>query len=254
MKRWLLILMFGVVGGCATVAGPGGPAPATETPPYDAWSAVLQQFVDERGRVNFRGVAAKRTELDRFVHWVYARSPESDPALFRDRNAALAFHLNAYNALAMYHVIESGFPRTLDGFAKVGFFYLARLQVGRRPISLYDYENKVIRPMGEPRIHFALNCMVVGCPALPRVPFRAETLEAQLQRETVNFMNDERHVRIDDAVQTVWLSEIFDFYTADFLAQSPSLLAYVNRFRTVKVPLHYAVRYKPYDWTINAQP
>ena len=254
MKTFLLPLILSVVAGCATVPGPADPAPATESPPYEAWSAVLSEFVDERGQVDFHGLAANRADLDRFVSWIYTRSPESDPALFHDRGAALAFHLNAYNALSMYNVIESGFPHTLDGFAKVRFFYLARLQVGRRPLSLYDYENKVIRLMGEPRVHFALNCMSVGCPVLPRVPFRAETVETDLQRETVKFMNDERHVRVDEAARTVWLSEIFSFFPEDFLAQLPSLPAYVNRYRTIKVPEDYVVRFIPYDWTVNAQP
>ena len=254
MKHLLMAAMFSLAAGCATVSGPTGRVPATEFLPYDAWAAVLEEFVDDWGRVDFRGLAAKRTELDRFVAWVYARSPESDPALFRDRSAVLAFHLNAYNALSMYHVIESGFPQSFDGFAKVRFFYLTRLQVGRRAMSLYDYENKVIRLLGEPRIHFALNCMSVGCPVLPRVPFGAETLENDLQRETVKFMNDVKHVRLDESTRTVWLSEIFNFFPEDFLSHSPSLPAYVNRYRTIKVPEDYAVRFIPYDWTVNAQP
>ena len=254
MKHLLLALMLSIAAGCATVSGPAGPAPSPTSPPYDAWSAVLKEFVDEQGRVDFRGLAANRAELDRFVAWIYAHSPTSDPALFRDRSAVLAFHLNAYNALSMYNVIESGFPHTLAGFAKVRFFYLTRLQVGRQPISLYDYENKVIRAIGEARIHFALNCMAVGCPALPREPFRAESREAELEREAITFMNDARHVRIDEAARTVWLSEIFDFFPEDFLAQAPSLSAYVNRYRTIKVPEDYAVRFMPYDWTVNAQP
>ncbi len=255
MKHLLLALTLSIAAGCAhMVPGPVGPAPAAESPPFEAWSAVLQEFVDERGRVDFHGLAAKRLQLDRFVAWIYAHSPESHPALFRERNAVLAFHLNAYNALSMYHIIESGIPQSLGGLAKVRFFYLSRLQVGKRPISLYDYENKVIRPMGEARIHFALNCMSIGCPVLPRAPFSAATLEAELQREAQNFMNDARHVRVDDAQRTVWLSEIFDFFPEDFLAQSPSILEYVNRYRNIRVPQDYSVRFIPYDWTVNAQP
>ena len=38
-------------------------------------------------------------------------------------------------------------------------------------MSLYTLENDVIRPLGDERVHFALNCMVVSCPRLPRVAF-----------------------------------------------------------------------------------
>ena len=45
-------------------------------------------------------------------------------------------------------------------------------------MSLYTFENEVIRPLGEPRVHFALNCLVRGCPRLPPTPFVAERLDA----------------------------------------------------------------------------
>jgi hypothetical protein len=39
-------------------------------------------------------------------------------------------------------------------------FYLRTFTVGRKSISLYKFENDLIRPLGEERVHFALNCMV----------------------------------------------------------------------------------------------
>jgi hypothetical protein len=41
--------------------------------------------------------------------------------------------------------------------------------------------------------------------------------------------------------------------TENFLAQSPSLIAYINRYRGEPVPLDYRVEFFEYDWTINAQ-
>ncbi len=248
----LVMLAFLVVSGCATVARPAGEADTQE--PIAAWARVLARHVDDAGRVDFRGVARDRADLDRYVRWVYDHSPESHPALFPGRDDALAFHLNAYNALALHSVIEAGFPQTLAGATKVRFFWLNKIRVGGREQSLYDYENKVIRLLGEARVHFALNCMSVGCPDLPRAPFNAAMLDIQLQRETVKFMNDPKHVRVDVASRTAWLSEIFDFFPADFLAVAPNFLDYVNRFRAEKVPGDYRVKFIPYDWTVNSQP
>jgi hypothetical protein len=61
-------------------------------------------------------------------------------------------------------------------------------------------------------------------------------------------------VQVDDAVKNFKVSEILKFYTEDFLAKAPSLAAYVNRYREVKVPEDYAVGFIAYDWTINRQP
>ena len=244
--RRLLTLLLGFLAGCAQLV----PAPQGEpaSDPLAAWNRVLERFVDDAGRVDFAGLSRGRDDLDRFVSWIYVSSQR-----FAGRAHELAFHLNAYNALAMYNVLESGEPKTLAGFSKVDFFIRRKLQVRGRSISLYDYENEVIRPFGEERVHFALNCMVRGCPRLPRAPFRAEDLERMLAAETRRFLNEPRNVRVDPAGRKVHLSEILKFYDQDFLARAPSLVAYVNRYRAEQIPEDYEVAFVPYDWTVNRQ-
>lgn len=254
MIRLLLLAASLVVAGCATVPRPAGMTEPAGPPPYDAWASVLEKYVDEEGRVDFAGVAGDRSDLDRFVAYVYDVGPNNQPQRFPTRDHVLAFHLNAYNALAMHHVIETGIPATLAGLKKIGFFYLRKVRVGGEAISLYDYENKVIRALGDARVHVALNCMAAGCPRLPREPFLAERLNTQLDREAAFFFNEDRNVQVDDARRQLKLSEILRFYSADFLANAPSLAAFVNRYRVSKVPEAYAVDFFAYDWTVNRQP
>ncbi len=223
-------------------------------PPYTAWQRVLERYVDDLGRVNFAALAGDRADLNLFVAWVYDNGPNNHPERFPTRNHILAFHLNAYNALAMHKVLEAGVPTTLAGLRKIGFFYLGKLQVGGEAISLYDYENEIIRPLGDPRVHVALNCMSVSCPRLPRETFLPERVDEQLEREAKRFFNESRNVRVDNAKHVLWLSEILRFYTDDFLAVAPSLAAYVNRYREALVPENYEVEFIPYDWTINRRP
>ena len=235
-------------------AAPQGASELSGPPPYPAWSRVLEKFVDAGGRVDFAAVARDRADLDRFVAYVYDVGPNNHPEYFPSADHVMAFHLNAYNALAMHTVIETGIPESLAGARKVSFFYLRKVRVGGIPISLYDYENKVIRALGDARIHVALNCMSVSCPRLPREPFAAARLNEQLEREATFFFNESRNVQVDDARRQLRLSEILDFFPADFLASAPSLTAYVNRYRASQVPESYTVVFIPYDWTINRQP
>jgi len=78
--------------------------------------------VNDRGQVDFRGLAKSPGDLKAFVDYIARVSPESDPALFPGAETRLAYHINAYNALAMYNVIDSGIPRSLSGFTKLRFF------------------------------------------------------------------------------------------------------------------------------------
>ncbi len=254
MQKILLALAFLILGGCASVPRPSSTTAPVGPPPYEAWARVLTKFVDDEGRINFAAAAKDRADLDRFVAYVYDNGPNNQPQLFPTSAHALAFHINAYNALALHNVLESGIPESLSGFKKVSFFYLRKVQVGGESMSLYDYENKVIRAFNEPRIHVAVNCMSIGCPRLPREPFLPEKLDAQLDREAKRFFNELRNVAVDDPGKILSLSEILSFYTSDFLANAPSLAAYVNRYRAAKVPESFAIKFIAYDWTINRQP
>ena len=259
MKKLFLLCLVTLLTACAAVPRPNNAITKPinsqiSPPPYEAWNRVLQKFVDEQGRVNFAKLVQDRTDLDQFVSYVYDVGPNNQPQLFPSNKHVLAYHINAYNALAMHKVLAVGIPQSLSGFNKVSFFALGKVQVGNEPISLYDYENKIIRPLGEARAHMALNCMSISCPRLPRTAFLPDQLEQQLQQEVEYFVSEARNVKVDGDTQKLWLSEIFKFYTADFLQTAPSLASWINRFRKTPVPDTYALEFTPYDWGINKQP
>lgn len=234
---------------------------STASPPdnrsVEAWQAewvqVLDRHVDAKGRVDFSGLASDRSGLERVVKFVSAIDPVSAPTFFPTAAARLAYYIDAYNALAMYGVLDAGVPERFGWLGRVRFFYLRKFVMGGRSISLYSLENDVIRPMGDPRVHFALNCMSVSCPRLPRTAFTADGLDRELDAAAREFVGDDRNVHFDRETRTVTLSAIFDFYTKDFLAKAPSLIAYVNHYRTVPIPADYRVLFADYDWTINTQ-
>ncbi|MCZ6664833.1 MAG: DUF547 domain-containing protein [Gammaproteobacteria bacterium] len=222
-----------------------------------AWARVLDLYVDEAGRIDFHALSTDRADLDRFVGVLAKIGPGSRADLFNSPEKVLAYHINAYNALAMHGVIEAGIPEGFNRFFKrVRFFRFRKVKVDGATTNLYDYENDVIRPLGDPRIHFALNCMVRDCPRLPVKPFEAAMLESQLESATVDFFNNPRYLRADNGKREVWLSEILKFYTEDFVpsARARDLIGYVNPYVEAKIPTDYKVRFTPYDWTINQQP
>jgi hypothetical protein len=244
------MLLFGLCGCAALVKPPavqaGSPAEARQ-----AWARVLERFVNPRGEVDFEALSGDRADLDRYVRHV-ADTPLDSIA---DPDERLAHMVNAYNALSMFNVIESGIPATHAGPHKLTFFVHRKLQVGGSAYSLYAFENDVIRPFararGLPEVHFALNCSAVSCPVLPRVPFTGRALAQQFDREAKAFFARPENFRIDAATRSVWLSEILKFYPEDFVpAHGHSLIAYANRHAPQAAPVDYRVRFTPYDWTV----
>lgn len=235
---------------------------------------VVARFVDASGRVDYPALAANRADLDRYYARLAAASPDSHPELFPDDRGRLAYWINAYNAAAIETVLHH-YP--IDSVRDVrspalfflprlaGFFLLQRIELGGRKTSLYALENSVVRKrFAEPRVHFALNCASGGCPRLPREAFRAEDLDAQLDRETRLFVAESRNVHIDSISQRISLSSIFRWYEKDFLAVLPAegpqnLMAYIEPFlgteqrRELSWCADCRIEFVPYDWSLNAQ-
>lgn len=251
LRRLAVLALLALAAGCSTfVSAPALPTPTTAAA-QASWARVLERFVNDRGEVDFQALASDRGDLDIYLRHI------ADMQLDRVREGPerLAHMINAYNALSMGNVIDSGIPHSHDGWNKVRFFVLRKFEVGGARMSLYAFENDVIRPAArqrvDPRVHFALNCSARSCPQLPRRPFAAARLDAELEGETRAFFARPENFRLDHAARTVWLSAILDFYTEDFVPQpAGSLTAYANRYAPEPAPLDFTVRFSPYDWTI----
>ncbi len=244
------LFLLALLSGCSTLIPVPEAADVSVKQAEEAWSRVLQKHVNGEGRIDFRGLGKNLTDLTTFVRYI----SKVDRGSFGSQSDRLAFYLNAYNALSMYNVILRDYPENLAGFFKrLGFFALTKFSIAKEEMSLYSFENDLIRKEGDPRVHVSLNCMSAGCPRLPREAFLGAKLEAQFEREAKKFYNEERNVRTDDKEKIVYISEILDFFTEDFIAQKPTLIDYVNQYRNAKVPSDYKVKFIAYDWTIYKQ-
>ncbi len=265
-----VFFLAALVLGCASVIEPlpGVPEPG----PFDhtELDLVQQRFVDDRGRVDYDGLALDRKALDHYYLRLATMSPRSHPDFFPTREDELAYWINAYNAAVLVTVLEY-YPIDSVGDVKAplvlrpflfgksrlaGFFYFQHVRLGGEKMSLYDLENKIIRGYGEPRIHFAINCASVGCPFLPQHAFSPETLDTELDREARRFFASPEKLLIDHEARIVWVSPILDWFREDF---SEDLLAYVRRYvaperRTeLDRAADYELRFMEYDWGLNRQ-
>ena len=248
-----------LLGGCSTlvqIPDETAHAAVTLSEAETGYARVLEQYVNERGQVAFEALrdddssASGLPALERYVSVIGRTSLDS----FATREARLAHLINAYNALSMYNVIASGIPETHAGLAKVRFFVTRQFLIGSKPLSLYAFENDIVRKLSEPRVHFALNCSAVSCPVLPRKLFTAANLNQELDRETRAFFARPENLRVDDASRTIFFNEILSFYTEDFVPRhAPTLIDYVARYGNRELPRDYTIAFTPYDWTVANQ-
>ena len=201
------------------------------------------------GKVNYAGLDA-RSSLRQY--WREVALAELDQEVTREQ--ILAFYINAYNALIIRGVL-AGY-KTTSFFQRIRFFYLLRHRIANKTTNLYHLEHETIRPLGEPRIHFALVCSAKSCPKLLDSAYDAEAIDTQLHENAVDFINDKQKNAFNNQSKTAYLSEIFKWFAKDFthktsLQQNLAQFVQDERTATYLRSDRFAIEYKKYDWNLN---
>ncbi len=160
-----------------------------------------------------------------------------------------AFWINAYNLSVIKGIVDN-YPikSPLD---KAGFFDKTTYNVGGKDITLNDIEHKLLRANfpKEARFHFVLVCAGLGCPPIISNAYMPNTLDAQLEKQTVKALNNPNFIRVKG--KKVQLSQLFEWYKGDFTQGGKSQIDYVNQYRKEKLDAKAKVSYYAYDWTLN---
>ncbi len=223
---------------------------------FEPWNQMLAEYVDD-GCVDYgRWQMESAQALDRWLASVQSVDLET-----LDRDGAIAFLLNLYNALVVQQVLQKypiksirpellGIPNWVSFLL---FFKRRRYQLNGRSLSLDGIEKGILRSRyDEPRIHFALVCASQGCPLLRAHAYRPEQLPAQLEEDAARFINNPDKVHYSAGDHTLHLSKIFKWYRSDFLTQAASVPAYIQPYLPgIDLPADLNIAYKPYSWQLN---
>lgn len=240
-------------------------ATALASTPIPAWDhdyteldAFLDGAVDARG-VDYRTLATRRDRLDR---WITAAA--TAPVGSFDADQALAFWINAYDALTLQVVLSAGPISSIMELEGGKLWTTRRFRVGGEELTLDALENTKIRARGDARVHAAVNCAARGCSPLPPDPVRPATLSADLDAAARRWVATNAFVATDTDLR---LSKIFEWYAADFPADPAVDLPGVDPVQEGAVQFAirhaspdvatklrsgaYRVSYGEYDWALN---
>ena len=103
--------------------------------------------------------------------------------------------------------------------------------------------------MGEPRIHFAINCASKSCPRLLNKAYQEKQLEKQLTNATNLFLLDTTKNIITD--KYLKLSRIFLWFGNDF-GSKKERLEFISKYSGLKIEFA-KIKYLKYDWSLNEQ-
>jgi hypothetical protein len=227
---------------------------------HDAFDRLLKKYVDKNGMVNYKAwhaSAADRATLKSYLEFL-SRADLKRPA---SREAKLAFWINAYNALTLEGILRV-YPTTSirNHTAKLVGYNIWKnllLHVGGQKVSLDHIEHQILRPMNEPRIHFAVVCASIGCPRLLNEAYVADRLEDQLVTNSTDFFARSQNFQVDGQ-GNLKLSQILKWYGGDFGNSSQDQIRAITPYFPQAARDHvakgrYTIKYLKYDWNLNAQ-
>ncbi len=187
---------------------------------HAAFTALLKKYV-----VVIDGGKASKVK--------YAEFKKDEPALkayldglskvsaaeFADWSKAqqMAFLINAYNGETLALILQN-YP--VKSIKDIGGLFDDRwdrkfFKLLGADTSLNQIEHKMLRKdYGESRVHFAVNCASIGCPALRDEAFVADRLDKQLEEQAVRFLSDRSRNRFSGGKLEV--SMIFKWFREDW--------------------------------------
>ena len=196
------------------------------------------------GNVDYTAIKAEYNSLKELVAFIANADINS-----KDQDTKTAFYLNAYNLLVIKSVVDNlPLKSPLD---VSGFFDSKKHAVAGSYLTLNDLENKKLR--SDARVHFVLVCAAKGCPKIISEAYLPETMQIQLETQTIKAINNDTFIKVDHETKTVEISQIFDWYKDDFISSSGSVINYINKYRINEIPTSYTISYSTYDWNLNGK-
>lgn len=224
-------------------------------PDWSVYSAVLQKNV---GRSTVDGISTN------FVNYAGIKADHRWPGVvkmiaeypagnLKSRQEKLAFYINAYNVLVIDLIVKNHPVRDINDLGDSANPVWKRTAgtVAGRSMSLDYLEHKIVRPFGDARIHFALNCGALSCPDLRGEAYTAAKLYEQLWAQTNAFLkNAGKGLRVDPGAKTVHVTKLFEWFAEDFKGGTE---AFVRKYRK-DIPAGYKyVADIEYKWRLNGK-
>jgi Protein of unknown function, DUF547 len=262
MMSRLLVLLFALLCGHA--------AYAQFDHNHAVWDTLVKKHVkwlpdNKQSRVDYAAFKAERAELKKVLEAMSAVPKAEFDAWSAPQR--MAFLINAYNAYTV-ELILTQYPN-LKSIKELGTVFQSPWKKKFYMLLGEDryldwIEHEQLRPLyNDPRVHGAVNCASIGCPALRNEAFTATKLDAQLDDGMLRFMSDRTRNRIQDGKLEV--SSIFKWFREDwekghkgytkledvfakYAAQLSDNPADQAKLRAKTVP----VSFLEYDWSLNA--
>lgn len=209
---------------------------------HATWNRLVQKYITPEGNVDYKGF---KNSYSSFISYLAALSKNSPNSSWSKKDK-LAYWMNTYNAYTVKLILKYYPVKSIKDIKKPWDFRF--IQVGKKWYTLNDVEHKILRKMGDPRIHFGINCASFSCPSLPNKAFTGQNVNQMLESLTTAFVNDPKHNEL--APSEIKISKIFQWFAKDFKTNG-TVIDFLNKYSKVTINANAQKKFKDYNWALN---
>lgn len=225
-----------------------------DAPNWDLYDSLLSEYVTPgtKDGVKLNMVDYEGLQTDPMWPVLVGQVRAMDVKDLKTKKQRMAFYINAYNILTIQLIMDHWPVKSIKdiGNLLVGPWDITMMDNFDGKLTLDDIEHQILRPMGDPRIHFAINCASVSCPDLRREAYRADKLDAQLDDQTKKFLSNPAKGLVVKSDGKAHMSKLFKWYADDFDVNG--IQAFIHKYRP-DVDMMGVSTNLPYDWLLNGK-
>jgi|TARA_R110002126_G_scaffold291807_1_gene459746 uncharacterized membrane protein YdjX (TVP38/TMEM64 family) len=165
-----------------------------------------------------------------------------------ENDARKAFWVNVYNFLTVELILREGERTSIKNLGRLfsSPWKAHTWSLGGKDYTLDYIEHKILRPMGDARVHFAINCASLSCPDLRSEAYREEKLNNQFDEQVMRTLDNQgKGFKVEN--NTIYISKIFDWFSDDF--SNGDVKTWLGNYKQVNQK--YNIEFMDYDWSLN---
>lgn len=217
---------------------------------HSVWTELLQKHVKE-GKLNYQGILNDSVKFNGYLSDLKSSLPNDNNWSHEEQ---FAYWINAYNAFTVDLIVQN-YPIKSIKDIKGGVAFINSvwdikfIKIEGQEFDLNNIEHGILRDkFKDPRIHFAINCASISCPALKDEAYTPDRIDQQLNEAARDFLYDKSKNSIN--IQEAKLSKIFKWFKKDF-TKGQSLVEFLNTFLDSPISESTKISSLDYDWNLN---
>tara|TARA_B100000686_G_scaffold347710_1_gene436993 strand:+ start:512 stop:1279 length:768 start_codon:yes stop_codon:yes gene_type:complete len=219
------------------------------------YNGLLKAYASpaEKDDINYIGIDYQAWAADPRHEKAMLSLLDTNPDTLKSMAAKKAFWLNAYNLLTIDMITRTGEQETIknQGDALKGPGSTYKWKIGKNEYTLNQIKDDIIRPMGDPRMNFAMNMGSISCPDIRREAYTAARIDGQLRDQVlVSFQNETKGVKFKD--NTVRVPQYMEWVSKDF--KNGDIKAWLQGYYPQYIDAETQLGFFQHNWKLNNRP